>query len=408
MLALEDVDFMNFDAGQDAASAQTLAAGQTSLVPKETQWAQREKLLLSSYATFALDSEGRRYEESIHAYRSPFQRDRDRVLHSSAFRRLSGKMQVFTGDRGDYHRTRLTHTQEVATVARTIGRTLGLNEDLIEALALLHDIGHPPFGHSGEDALAECLVDHGGFSHNQFALVLAEELETRYTAYPGLNLTREVLAGQDFRITHEDWSPLLEVQVVDLADSITYNAHDVDDALTLGLLQFQQLQGLDLVRRATAWHNQGQRIGDGSEQQRKSLVHSLIDVQVADLVESSREKLGSVHGMDQLAVRQLELELGLSPVVASEKEQLGQFLFDNVYRHPELMQVRQKAATRIRKLWEKLVAHPHLLPVRFLDRAQKDSIEVAAAHYIAGMTDRFCDSRFQALIESNESETLDW
>ncbi|MEM7558188.1 MAG: HD domain-containing protein [Planctomycetota bacterium] len=275
-------------------------------------------------------------------------------------------------------------------------------------MALLHDIGHPPFGHSGEDALAECLRDHGGFSHNQFALVLAEELETRYTAYPGLNLTREVLAGQDFRITHEDWSPLLEVQVVDLADSITYNAHDVDDALTLGLLQFQQLQGLDLVRRATAWQDQGQRKGNGSEQQRKSLVHSLIDVQVADLVESSREKLASVRGMDQLAVRQLELELALSPVVASEKEQLGQFLFDNVYRHPELMQVRQKAATRIRKLWEKLVAQPQLLPVRFLDRAQNDSIEVAAAHYIAGMTDRFCDSRFQALIESNESEVIDW
>ncbi|MCA9160554.1 MAG: dNTP triphosphohydrolase, partial [Planctomycetales bacterium] len=212
---------------------------------RDSDWKQREALLLASYAMFGRDSEGRRYAEEPHPYRGPFQRDRDRILHSSAFRRLSGKMQVFTGDMGDYHRTRLTHTQEVATIARTIGRVLRLNEDLIEALALVHDIGHPPYGHSGEDALGECLRDQGGFSHNRFALTLVEELETRYTPYPGLNLSREVLAGQDFRITHDGAAPLLEVQVVDLADSLAYNAHDVDDALALGLIQFQQLQGLE-------------------------------------------------------------------------------------------------------------------------------------------------------------------
>ena len=154
---------------------------------------QRERILLAPYAMFSCDTAGRKHTEPEHPYRGPFQRDRDRILHSAAFRRLSGKMQVFTGDHGDYHRTRLTHTMEVASVARTMGRALRLNEDLVEALALLHDIGHPPFGHAGEDALAESLADDGGFSHNQFALTLIEELECRYPSFPGLNLTRDCL-----------------------------------------------------------------------------------------------------------------------------------------------------------------------------------------------------------------------
>src|SRR6266513_1721969 len=159
----------------------------------------RERMLLAPYAMHSADSAGRRHTEAGHSYRGPYQRDRDRILHSAAFRRLSQKTQVFTGDMGDYHRTRLTHTQEVASIARTIGRALRLNEDLVEALALLHDIGHPPFGHAGEDALDECLAHHGGFSHNEFALTLAENLESRYAAFPGLNLTYEVLEGQATR-----------------------------------------------------------------------------------------------------------------------------------------------------------------------------------------------------------------
>src|SRR5687768_173254 len=182
------------------------------------------------------DSRGRKHAEPEHPYRGPFQRDRDRIVHSGAFRRLSGKMQVFTGDMGDYHRTRLTHTHEVASIARTIARSLRLSEDLVEALALFHDIGHPPFGHAGEDALDECLQQHGGFSHNRYALTIAEELESRYPAFPGLNLTREVLDGQATRVNKSahasaDGGPLLEVQVVEAADSMTYDAHDTDDAV---------------------------------------------------------------------------------------------------------------------------------------------------------------------------------
>lgn len=372
----------------------------------QCDWQKREALLLASYAVFGRDSAGRRYAEPTHLYRSPFQRDRDRILHSTAFRRLSGKMQVFTGDMGDYHRTRLTHTHEVATIARTIGRALRLNEDLIEALALLHDIGHPPYGHSGEDTLRACLVDHGGFSHNRFALTLVEELEVRHTPYPGLNLSKEVLAGQDYRITHAGETPSLEVQVVDLADSLAYNAHDVDDALVLGLLQFQQLQGLDLVQRALDW---GQTSLHAPQQVvRQSLVHSLIDVQIANLLERSLEILREVEGLDSLSVRQLEITLALSPALASERVQLAQFLFDNVYRHDKLIAVRQQAATRVRKLFDRLVASPSMLPRRFVDRAQRYGAEASVGAYLAGMTDRFCDQQFRQLIELGETAASDW
>lgn len=379
-----------------------LADGRTNC-----DWQQREEFLLAPYAMFAKNSAGRRYEEAAHPYRSPFQRDRDRILHSAAFRRLSGKMQVFTGDMGDYHRTRLTHTHEVATIARTVGRVLRLNEDLIEALALLHDIGHPPYGHSGEDALSACLAAQGGFSHNQFALTLAEQLETRYTSYPGMNLTQEVLGGQGFRIAHTGPAPLLEVQAVDLADSIAYNAHDVDDALALGLLRLGQLEGLDLVRRAMDWG--GTRSQSSTERgMRQSLVHSLIDVQVADLLDVASERLNQVRQLDSLSVRELGIELEQSPIIASEREQLAQFLFDNVYRHDELIAVRQQAACRVSRLYQHLVASPQCLPDRFVDRAQKVGVEIAVGHYLAGMTDRFCDSQYRALIELGQSQAQDW
>ncbi len=371
------------------------------------EWRQREELLLAPYATFSKNSSGRRYAEPMHAYRSPFQRDRDRVLHSAAFRRLSGKMQVFTGDMGDYHRTRLTHTHEVATVARTLGRVLRLNEDLIEALALLHDIGHPPFGHSGEDALSRAFQDIGGFSHNHFALTLAEELETRYTTYPGLNLTKEVLAGQSFRITHAGDVPALEVQVVDLADSLAYNAHDVDDALALGLIKMQQLETLDLVQRALEW-GAAKSQSPTERAQRQSLVHSLIDVQAADLLETSTDKLTDLKQLDSTAIRELGIELNLSPIIASEREQLSQFMFDHVYRHPDLVAIRERAAMRVSRLVELLVKSPQYLPTRFLDRAQRVGIPVAVRDYIAGMTDRFCDSQYRNLIELGETKAIDW
>ncbi|MFN3190980.1 MAG: dGTP triphosphohydrolase [Aureliella sp.] len=381
--------------------------GNSAAESQSSVWATRESKLLASYAMFSSNSEGRRYPEELHDYRSPFQRDRDRILHSAAFRRLSGKMQVFTGDMGDYHRTRLTHTHEVATVARTVSRALALNEDLTEALALFHDIGHPPYGHSGEDALNDCMSAFGGFSHNAFARVLAEQLETRYTAYAGLNLSSELLHGQDYRITHDGWTPLLEVQIVDLSDSMTYNAHDVDDALTLGLLQFSQLQGLALVKRATRLCESRPR-PTSETGRRKSLVHSLINVQVNDLINHARTQLDPLMGLDCAAVQELETTLQLSDEIENEKAELASFLFENVYRHPQLMLVRREAATRVERLFEHLCQYPEMMPDRFLDYAQGVGIEVAAGHYIAGMTDRFCDSSYEALIEAGETKSVDW
>ncbi len=220
-------------------------------------YSEREERLLAPYALRSKQSRGREHDEADHPYRSPFQRDRDRIIHSSAFRRLADKTQVFMNI-SDYHRTRLTHTIEVVTIARTIGRSLGLNEELIEALGYLHDLGHPPFGHTGEDVLKECMVDCGGFSHNAFGLVLVKNLEIRSPYYDGLNLTHEVLEGQITRVDKRQMTflrPLLEAQTVETCDSITYDAHDADDALKLGLVKFEELicpkcrAGLSTLRR---------------------------------------------------------------------------------------------------------------------------------------------------------------
>jgi dGTPase len=370
-------------------------------------WNQRENLLLAPYAMLSRHSRGRRYDEPVHAYRGPFQRDRDRVLHSAAFRRLGGKMQVFTGSMGDYHRTRLTHTHEVATIARTIGRALRLNEDLIEALALLHDIGHPPYGHSGETALDQCLKDQGGFSHNDFALTLAEELETRYTPYPGLNLTQEVLAGQSFRVTHAGQSPLLEVQVVDLADSIAYNSHDVDDALKLGLIRLSQLDPLALVRRARHWSDSNQIVASANAA-RQLLVHSLIDVQVSNVIEQSLEALADVAQLDSTAVQQVGTVLGFSPLIADERRELEQFLFENVYRHKQLIEVRARAARRLEQMFALLSRHPELLPERFQNRVSRLGPARVAGEYLAGLTDRSCDELYTQLIELGSRQVNDW
>ncbi len=372
-------------------------------------WQTREDGLLAPYAMFSRLSSGRRHPEALHPYRGPFQRDRDRILHSAAFRRLSGKMQVFTGDMGDYHRTRLTHTHEVSSLARTIGRYLRLNEDLIEALGLLHDIGHPPFGHCGEDALHECLVDFGGFSHNRFALELVEQLEQRYTTTPGLNLTDEVLAGQTHRTDKKrranELPPLLEVQVVDAADSIAYDAHDIDDAIKLGLITFQQIYGLPIVRRAI------ESAGATSAQpnnERQLLVHALIDLQIDDFIRHSELRLAEVQELDAQSVREIGMQLLMSTELESEKQELEAFLFENVYRHPKLLDMRQRAATRVKQMFKLLVAYPERLPPRFQQLAAKHGEERSVGQYLAGMTDRFCDETYIQLVELGRDQASDW
>lgn len=363
--------------------------------------AAREAALLAPYAMHSADSQGRRYGEPTHAYRGPYQRDRDRIVHSAAYRRLSGKMQVFTGDMGDYHRTRLTHTYEVASIARTMARALRLNEDLVEALALFHDIGHPPFGHAGEDALNECLAPWGGFSHNRQALVIAEELETRYPAFPGLNLTREVLEGQSVRADKPGaltapLAPLLEVQLVDLADSITYDAHDTDDAVQLGLVPLESLFDLSLVREALERVRARHPSLEG-KMLRLSLVHELIDIQVTDVLRhAGRDLLAREFGSSD-AARRSDFRLAASESLWQRKRELESFLYTKVYRHPRLMAVRGEAQTRLRTMFTGYQQRPDWMPTTFQQRVRMVGLPRAVGDYLAGMTDRFCDDQFRRL-----------
>jgi len=365
-------------------------------------WAGREAMLLAPYAMHGCESQGRRFPEADHPYRGPYQRDRDRVLHSSAFRRLSGKTQVFTGTMGDYHRTRMTHTMEVASIARTIGRALRLNEDLIETLALLHDIGHPPFGHAGEEALNDLLTDEGGFSHNQYALTLVEELERPYPQFPGLNLTREVLESQAYRIrkSHEERPPLLETQVVDLADSITYDAHDVDDAVKLNWLTLGDLGHLDLIRECgeAVQRQFGELEGRAL---RRSIVHELINRQVRDVLSTFQDQLATyAWPADETEIA--TVRLSYSPELAARKGELERFLYQRVYRHPRLIEARNEAQHRLRELVEHYAAHPELLPSGYRARGETFGCLRGAADYVAGMTDRFCLERHRRYVKPDD------
>ena len=357
---------------------------------------EREAVLLAAYAMHSADSAGRQHAEPEHTYRGPFQRDRDRILHCSAYRRLSGKMQVFTGEMGDYHRTRLTHTHEVASIARTMARALRLNEDLVEALALLHDIGHPPFGHAGEDVLDEFLRDQGGFSHNRHALTIAEELEVRYHRFPGLNLTQEVLEGQAVRADKQNpqRAPLLEVQVVDAADSITYDAHDADDAVKLGLVSLDELSEVPLIREVISRvQDRFTDLAPGIE--RQLVVHELIDHQVSHVLRHCAEHLSAARPATAEEARRAAFRVGPGAAVAAQKRQLESFLYERVYRHPQLVQVRTAAQQRLRAMVDGFCRQPDLLPERFQRRSGQVGRERSIVEYIAGMTDRYCNEQYE-------------
>jgi len=365
-----------------------------------TSWNRRESHLLGPWAMHSADSAGRVHPEPPHPFRSPYQRDRDRIVHSAAFRRLAHKTQVFTGNQGDYHRSRLTHTLEVTSIARTLARALALNEDLVETLALGHDIGHPPLGHAGEDTLAELLAGEGGFNHNAQALRIIELLEIRYARYPGLNLSREVLDAQATRKRDgKAPAPLLETQAVDAADSIAYDTHDVDDAIELGLVRLDELLELPLVAEAAARarHDLGP-LGDSAL--RRAVLHELVDLQVADLVAESQATIDRL-GIDSVARVRAVFDgvdggrgvrvVSHSPAVAAGKKQLEIFLFRRVYRSDRVMTVRAAAQEKLSQLFQWYVAHPEELPARFQGRAAEWGVRRSTADYLAGMTDRFLE-----------------
>jgi dGTPase len=362
----------------------------------------RERALLAPYAMHSAQSAGREHPEPEHPYRGPFQRDRDRIVHSAAYRRLSAKTQVFTGELGDYHRTRLTHTIEVASVARTIGRALALNEDLIEALALVHDLGHPPFGHAGEDTLDACLRAEGGFSHNAQALRIVRELETRYHDFPGLNLSREVLEGQQARIAKQPRAPwpLLEVQVVEAADSITYDTHDADDALELELISLEEMLATPLWSAAAA-RVRSRAAGLTPIELRRAVLHELIDWQVGDLLSRAGARLADGCFDSPQKARQVEPLIVAGGELAAQKIQLESFLRERVYRHPDVLEHRLAAQAALETMFDGYVAKVDLLPERFQRRAADAGLRRTVGDYLAGMTDRYARREFERLFASS-------
>ncbi|MFK7766881.1 MAG: dGTP triphosphohydrolase [Mariniblastus sp.] len=357
---------------------------------------QREEALLAPFAMRSINTRGRERPEEDHPYRGPFQRDRDRILHSSAYRRLSGKMQVFTGEMGDYHRTRLTHTHEVATIARTIGRALGLNEDLIEALALMHDIGHPPYGHAGEDALHECVENDGGFSHNQFGLTIVREIEIRFHDFPGLNLTYEALMGQLCRVDKnlKGQKPLLEVQLVDAADSSTYDAHDTDDAIKLGLVSIEEMSHLSLVAESLDFVRKNYT-SLNEDLLRKALVHRLIERQVSSLLSHCASELKRYDFQSVDEALGSDFVIGHPPGVGEQKKELEKYLYERVYRHESLIKIREQAQSRVKEMFHAYCDNPDLFPKKYRPRAERVGVKRMAVEYIAGMTDHFFEETYR-------------
>ena len=362
----------------------------------------REEQTLAPFAAKSGRSVGRKDPESEHEFRTAFQRDRDRVIHCAAFRRLQYKTQVFVNHEGDYYRTRLTHSTEAAQISRTIARAMGLNEDLCEVVALGHDLGHTPFGHSGQDALDECMKAYGGFEHNLQSLRVVEILEHRYPGFTGLNLTYETREsirkhGWPGRKAvepeyHPEWAPLLEAQVVDIADSIAYDAHDIDDSVKAGLLTEEQLATLEVWKQAT----EGSKLE--GEMRVRAAVRQIINLEVTDLVETTlanvkRLKLDSLE-----AVRAAkEAAVRFSTEMDRHKKALQHFLNQNVYRHFRVLIMSEKAKRFIADLFRAYSANPAMLPPRFQDWAKQTGVPRAVADYIAGMTDRYCQDEYRKL-----------
>ena len=372
-------------------------------------WLEREREVLAPYAMQTRYSRGRRHEEEPHPYRSLYQRDRDRIVHSTAFRRLMYKTQVLVTSTNDHHRTRLTHTLEVAQISRTIARQLGLNEDLTEAIALAHDLGHPPFGHAGEKALDECMKDHGGFEHNRHGLRIVTELEYRYASFPGLNLTCEVLESLcrrgKGRRTEADWEfadagqPLLEAQVVNVTDSLAYDTHDVDDALGVGLITLEELGAVDFWRRALERVEQRHRTV-GPHQVQPTVVRALIEWQVSDLLDHTLKRLRQekIHTVEDVRASPNRI-VEPGPEVRELKDGLEHFLMSHVYSHYRVQRMAAKGRRLLQSLFAEFCRRPELLPDRYATRARTGQLQRTVCDYVAGMTDRYTQQEYQSLFQ---------
>ncbi len=382
-------------------------------------------MALAPYACDAAASRGRRHVEPVARLRNAFQRDRDRIVHSTAFRRLVYKTQVFVNHEGDLFRTRLTHSLEVAQLGRAIARGLALDEDLVEAIALAHDLGHTPFGHAGQDALHERMKDHGGFEHNLQSLRVVDLLEQRYPDFDGLNLSFESREGILKHCSRRDAlrldagepggvarrfldgsQPSLEAQVVDLADAVAYNAHDIDDGVRSGLLALDQLDDLTLVRRhrdeALAQHP-----GLADMPGRRLLfetIRRMLSAQVHDAIDHSAGRLAEARPDSADAARTMPGLIGFSPNMRADSAAMRQRLFSALYRHPRVTRTTDVARDVVAELFDAYLAAPHEMPA---EHARLPDQRRAVADYVAGMTDRFASREHQRLFGRAVFDALD-
>ena len=369
---------------------------------------ENERVALAPYALFSGDSRGRLHHEAEPRYRTAFQRDRDRIVHSAAFRLLEYKTQVFANDVGDYYRTRLTHTLEVAQIGRTLARALGVNEDLVETICLAHDLGHPPFGHAGEAALNELMEEHGGFNHNHQSYRLVTRLEQRYPKWQGLNLTLETLEGiakhessydrRAFSGIATDTGASLEAQIANIVDELAYNAHDLDDGLKAGLISIEQVEELTLWRQVAERLNwNGKRLDEVSRHQ---IIRELVGVLVDDVLYETERRL------DALAPKSsVDVQHHCEPLVCHSAGQqqlnaeLKDFLIHAMYRHYRIVRMQTRAEHFIQALFGSYCKEPRQLPVLYRAKLAEESTHRVVADYIASLTDRSALREFQQLFD---------
>lgn len=367
-----------------------------------------EEQTLAPYACLSRASHGREYPESEPAFRTCFQRDRDRILHTTAFRRLEWKTQVFITYEGDYYRTRLTHTLEVAQIGQSLARALGANADLVEAICLAHDLGHPPFGHSGETVLARLMADFGGFDHNQQSLRIVTVLERRYAGFPGLNLTQETREGilkHETLYDRPDKSGVasslrgsLEAQIANAADELAYTAHDLDDGLRSGMLVPEDLAGLEI------WRMLQQQVGTAfttlDDQMRHQMIRTVIGMATEDIIQSTHQRLESGTLRSREAVQRNPKDVvGYSDALSTPLQSLRECLQEKLYRHHRVMRMALKAEKFLVDLFQVYTAAPKILPPAVLDRIKTGEIHRVICDYIAGMTDRFALEEYEKMFD---------
>jgi len=367
-----------------------------------------EEQTLAPYGMLSMNTKGREYPDNEPDYRTSFQRDRDRILHTTSFRRLEYKTQVFINYEGDYFRTRLTHTLEVAQVARTIAKAIGANRDLVEAICLAHDLGHPPFGHSGEKMLNNLMRDFNGYDHNKQSLRIVTEMEKRYRGFPGLNLTWEVREGIVKHETEYDVSDAgkydpelrgqLEAQIANVSDELAYSAHDLDDGLRSGMITPEMLSGVEfweILIEQIGW--EGQTLTD---LERHVLIRKLIGILVTDSVTTISAKLQNSNVQSPLDIQKLEYNVsGYSEAVQRRHRELKDFLYQNLYRHHRVMRMQKKSERVIAELFNAYVKEPAMLPKDYQKSFDLIGLERTVCDYIAGMTDRYAIEEHQKLFD---------